>query len=596
MANFQDLPAFETLLNCPICFDPFETPKFLRCGHTFCLTCLEKLSKPASKEIWCPMCKHKTWKHAKGVSKLPNDFRISQIRDALGEAAYQVVLPTEPDADTGGRCGSCSLLTTVVRCLQCHKDLCVKCLIKHNKQRKTVYHTILRLRDVPTCYDHGKDCAHWCGKCQRFACTECMTKKCKGHSCSDIGQVVRQIIEAGNLKHIWENAGRILSGFDDILTKVNEKTSSIDQAMQTRVDILIRNITRDYELLRNELNNTKNDVLEKMNISHVTAFELRQKIAPFVDIKPDDLGKGIPAGLLHSLWIDPQTVCQPDELHNTASNILTLQYNCDTSSHMSLLGNITDTTKDVTTNHKLDNSFSNSTAKNVNTNIQSKNEASIDTIGNVTSDLGDNGEDPTGAVRDISTNTQSHGGTTEEGNGSYLLPLSHRESADHVSTAASWDVITHPRGDESSINTVRNVTASLQGEESRDSVRDLTDNPRGNSTSQGMIINPRRNRDVTIVTSVAQGIDESSFYMLDDVSRNVNTDDESAVTMGNYNVSTHVQHGGISTGTFGNSSPHEQDNNETAFRTAVFCLLAMIAVFFACMVANKRPLFEYYKR
>lgn len=50
----------EALLECPICFEPFEGAKFLPvCGHSFCNSCVVQLCERASQKSWgfhCPIC------------------------------------------------------------------------------------------------------------------------------------------------------------------------------------------------------------------------------------------------------------------------------------------------------------------------------------------------------------------------------------------------------------------------------------------------------------------------------------------------------------------------------------------------------------
>ena len=41
-------------LECPICFDLFKTPITIKCGHTFCLECLDTKDGTIKK---CPLCR-----------------------------------------------------------------------------------------------------------------------------------------------------------------------------------------------------------------------------------------------------------------------------------------------------------------------------------------------------------------------------------------------------------------------------------------------------------------------------------------------------------------------------------------------------------
>ncbi len=74
-------PVVEELLSCIICTDVYTDPKVLPCHHTFCEECLEPLTE--NQKLQCPICRKKCTLTAKGVRDLPNDFRITQVKEAF---------------------------------------------------------------------------------------------------------------------------------------------------------------------------------------------------------------------------------------------------------------------------------------------------------------------------------------------------------------------------------------------------------------------------------------------------------------------------------------------------------------------------------
>ena len=46
---------------CSICFFQYDklhkVPRILRCGHTFCQTCLDEIKMPLKHSITCPNCR-----------------------------------------------------------------------------------------------------------------------------------------------------------------------------------------------------------------------------------------------------------------------------------------------------------------------------------------------------------------------------------------------------------------------------------------------------------------------------------------------------------------------------------------------------------
>ena len=350
MADFQDLSAFENFLNCPICFDPFDQPKVLQCGHTFCLRCLEQLSRSQDKYVSCPECRERTKKPTEGVSKLRNDFRITQIKDLLLETSvnHAETKPVE-EPQENDECAKCHMLPALVGCLQCQTKLCGMCHKGHYLQAGGVEcHTILKLQAIPKCNVHGNMCTHACYCCKGFICKECLTGGCKEHEPTEIGQAIKQDIESGKLHRLRESAENIVTKFDENSSKINKKAAAVADEIETLTDALLRCISTESNQLRNEVLNTKNDAIERMTISYCSAQELQTKLAPLSNITSDELRKGIPASLLHMLWLDPGTVCEPNELASTAYNFRTLQFKSNVSPDKIRLGNVISPKK---TNH-----------------------------------------------------------------------------------------------------------------------------------------------------------------------------------------------------------------------------------------------------
>ena len=56
-SNVKNAEALTTL-ECPICYETLENPRFLPCFHKFCLECVQKLEQAqANGKIKCPLCR-----------------------------------------------------------------------------------------------------------------------------------------------------------------------------------------------------------------------------------------------------------------------------------------------------------------------------------------------------------------------------------------------------------------------------------------------------------------------------------------------------------------------------------------------------------
>jgi len=60
---------------CEICYDEYNQPKLLPCGHTFCHRCLEKFVNPKLL-VECPSCRKETQLSVLGVASLPDNIAL----------------------------------------------------------------------------------------------------------------------------------------------------------------------------------------------------------------------------------------------------------------------------------------------------------------------------------------------------------------------------------------------------------------------------------------------------------------------------------------------------------------------------------------
>ena len=109
--------------NCSICQGSFETPKFLKCGHTFCKTCLDSLMSSSFRKefIVCPLCRAKTPYSVRGAESLMDNFIASDTtkRNSIGV------------------CAGCQGVTYGKLCDHCNSSFCDICFSSHEVIEKS---------------------------------------------------------------------------------------------------------------------------------------------------------------------------------------------------------------------------------------------------------------------------------------------------------------------------------------------------------------------------------------------------------------------------------------------------------------------------
>ena len=105
--------------NCSICQGAFEIPKFLKCGHTFCKSCLDSyMTSSFRKEfIVCPLCRSQTqYDSEQGAQILMDNFFAT-----VTTKSNNLILV----------CCDCECVTYARLCDHCNSNFCDTCFASH---------------------------------------------------------------------------------------------------------------------------------------------------------------------------------------------------------------------------------------------------------------------------------------------------------------------------------------------------------------------------------------------------------------------------------------------------------------------------------
>src|ERR1043165_1577562 len=137
------------ITKCPICLEPFKTPKLLPCLHTFCLECIEKHGEdeePGDK-LACPFCRQEFTIPPEGFKALPGNCFIEQLLEERNNSRSNDVRSVQCEICLGTAKSTGDTSGVTMHCVECGKNICDTCSEGHRNIRLTRDHKIVLIDD-----------------------------------------------------------------------------------------------------------------------------------------------------------------------------------------------------------------------------------------------------------------------------------------------------------------------------------------------------------------------------------------------------------------------------------------------------------------
>ena len=179
---------------CSICSERYNSenkcPRLLRCGHSFCSSCLERLLH--GNTIVCPTCRN-PGAVPTGVQGLLKNFALLNIVKKAPKTG-------NGNAGSQDQCESCDKKhPAIFYCLDCKEKMCKTAVQFHTRNKASSDHRIVSLEEVKAnpqlaavslhCPEHkdqefrffDQDCGH-------VICRDCHTLDHNGHKCVTLAE------------------------------------------------------------------------------------------------------------------------------------------------------------------------------------------------------------------------------------------------------------------------------------------------------------------------------------------------------------------------------------------------------------------------
>ena len=250
-------------IKCAICLEVYKDPHLLPCLHSFCKTCLIKLSTSSHRKIKCPTCrKEHSLSHSGVDGLLPNTYLANKVEEAGGSA----VGPSR-------NCGQCNSLDVVIFCSQCNDFLCRQCHEAHKRMAAFSEHrgSLLPLsrakkkRNVREykCSQHPKELLQvYCVNCEVVICRDCALYSHQNHQFKPAENV------AGEIKERLSSSCASLKEKSKIFQSHTETIAKVEQHITTYPDQLKTSIASTFDDLIRALHQRKQTLLNEVDTKY----------------------------------------------------------------------------------------------------------------------------------------------------------------------------------------------------------------------------------------------------------------------------------------------------------------------------------------
>ncbi|KAM4036345.1 E3 ubiquitin/ISG15 ligase TRIM25-like [Anomaloglossus baeobatrachus] len=293
-------------LLCSICLSTYTDPVTLRCGHSFCRVCIDRVldTQDESGVYSCPECREE-------FRRRPGLKKNRKLRNIVER--FQSTQPPHEEV-TPIFCTYCihSPVPAVRSCLHCEASLCDNHLRVHHKGPEHVLSDPRTSLEERKCSVHKKILEYYCSEDSACICVSCsFTRKHRGHQ-------IESLDEASVKKK--EQLGKV---FDNLLSRKEGNVSRFQALynhmtnVHDRADIISQSISHLFIDIRRQV-----DDLEKKVLSEISRQE--EQVSLLVSGLTQQLEKEIEdfSGVMLSIQQlcdikDPLTVLKDQKLERT---------------------------------------------------------------------------------------------------------------------------------------------------------------------------------------------------------------------------------------------------------------------------------------
>ena len=281
--NLPELDNLKELLTCPVCFNTFNNPRHLGCGHQFCEECLRSIAdRHVDGDVICPTCRALTVVHG-DVTNLPRAVLTSQIQETVEYLPHKEKHAEKPKMVLPCEEVKCSEVA-IKRCMKCGRNACGKCINKHERLK----HKTVNIQEESFCQTHIKDfVTYYCEDCKVGVCEFCLLEDHEGHHTEDIENKAEEV--RGKLQNMIKDVESIDREYQTIESNIRANLVEIvrdEKNFQKNVQEYLKPLREAVDIIEK----TSDDFLERTKTNKKKLTDLLTQNADIKTLKHQLIG------------------------------------------------------------------------------------------------------------------------------------------------------------------------------------------------------------------------------------------------------------------------------------------------------------------
>ncbi|CAC5403839.1 TRIM56 [Mytilus coruscus] len=262
-------------MKCSKCNKIYQEPKILPCLHTFCKTCIDKISHEVqvttNKEnsvdrLQCPLCQSFIGIPEEGATAFPENPFLSNLLNI-----HEYKHPKERACDYCKFDGKKT--TAEYLCLDCNDDMCSNCSDAHRRTKITRNHSVIPFKQIQNglydhdmrshqarpCTKHGDQMDFFCEICEILICPQCKNEEHDSHRSIKFDDALPRYKR--HINGLLEGIQGRIPSIADYVKYLKSYKNSLKESKQK----LTENLETQAKTLHQFIDSYKSEMLEKIS-------------------------------------------------------------------------------------------------------------------------------------------------------------------------------------------------------------------------------------------------------------------------------------------------------------------------------------------